>query len=306
MEKPTKIPATRRPHLRERRSSLAPHTTQLGLLIERQQTEMALVAAKREAEKAAAAARQAMVEAQAADRAKTKFLANMSHELRTPLNAIMGFSEILKLDGDLGRGRHAEYAGYIHESAEHLLGIVSDILDLARIEAGRLELEERTDSLDRLVRSAVQTVRPLAARKSIELSYRLDPEDLLLYVDQTKLRQILLNLLSNAVKFTPADGKVSLEARLDNGGGLVIAVADTGIGIPAASLAKVLEPFEQIESHLTRKSEGAGLGLPIARALARAHAGELSLCSSEGCGTTVEVRLPPARVRRPAAARGPG
>jgi signal transduction histidine kinase len=287
--------------IRERRSLLGSYTGQLGLLIERHQHEAALVEAKRAAEKAAALARRAMVEAQAADRAKTKFLANMSHELRTPLNAIMGFSEMLRLGDELGRNRHAEYAGYIHDSAQHLLGIVSDILDLARIEAGKLDLEERTDTLDRLVRSALQTIKPLAGQKQINLSTTIEPGDLLLYVDQTKFRQILLNLLSNAVKFTPEGGNIDTRAGLDEAGRLVVSVTDSGIGIPAGSLARVLEPFEQIEGHLTRKSPGAGLGLPIARSLARAHGGELVLRSTVGVGTTVEVQLPAERVRRLAA-----
>ena len=291
----------RRGRIQERRSLLDSYTSQLGLLMERQQTELALVAAKREAETAAGTAQRAMFDAQAADRAKTKFLANMSHELRTPLNAIMGFSEILKLGDDRGRDRQTEYAGYIHDSAEHLLGIVNDILDLARIEAGKLELEERTDALGRLVRSALQTIKPLAEQKSIAVSYAPQPEDVLVFVDHTKLRQILLNLLSNAVKFTEEGGTVDVETRLDDGGGLVLLVRDSGIGIPEASLAKVLEPFEQIEGHLTRKSAGTGLGLPIARALARAHGGELTLSSKLGVGSTVEVRLPAGRVRRLAA-----
>jgi signal transduction histidine kinase len=291
----------RRGHTRERRSLLGSYNAQFGLLAERRQTELALVAAKHDAERAAAAARQAMFEAQAADRAKTKFLANMSHELRTPLNAIMGFSEMLKIGDELGRDKHAEYAAYIHDSAEHLLGIVNDILDLARIEAGKVELEERTDTLDRLVRSALQTMKPLADRKSIEISCRLEPADTLVFVDQTKLRQVLLNLLSNAVKFTAEGGKVSIEGAVDRKGGLVITVRDTGIGIPPQSLDRVLEPFEQIESHLTRKSPGTGLGLPIARALVRAHDGELLLSSTLGTGTSVEVRLPASRVHRLAA-----
>jgi signal transduction histidine kinase len=291
----------RRGHLQERRSLLGSYTAQLGLLVERRQSETALVAAKHEAERAADAARQAMFDAQAADRAKTKFLANMSHELRTPLNAIMGFSEMLKIGDELGRDKHAEYAGYIHDSAEHLLGIVNDILDLARIEAGRVELDERTDALDRLIRSAVQTIKPMAERKSIAISHRIEPEDVLVYVDQTKLRQVLLNLLSNAVKFTAECGQISVDCALDDKGSLSIAVRDTGIGIPAHSLDRVLEPFEQIEGHLTRKSAGTGLGLPIARALVRAHDGELRLTSKLGVGTMVEVKLPASRVRRLAA-----
>ena len=286
---------------RERSSLLGLYTAQLGTLMERQQTELALVAARREAERAAAAAQRAMFDAQAADRAKTKFLANMSHELRTPLNAIMGFSEMLTIGEVIDHDRHVEYARYIHDSAEHLLGIVNDILDLARIEAGKLELDERTDALERLVRSAMQTIAPFAERKSIALDCTLEPEDALLFVDHTKVRQILLNLLSNAVKFTEEGGSVAIDGELDDAGGLMLRVTDTGIGIADAEIAKVLEPFEQIEGHLTRKRAGTGLGLPIARALARAHGGDLRLHSTLGLGTTAELRLPASRLRRLAA-----
>ena len=289
----------RRSQPRDRRSPFDNDAAQTDRPVKHRQTARALVAARREADNAAAMARRAMLEARAADLAKTRFLANLSHELRTPLNAIMGFSEILQVGDDLGPGRRVEYAGYIHESAEHLLSIVSDILDLARIEAGKLELEERTDALERPVRSALQTIRPLAEQKALSLSCRLCPEDVLVVADQTKLRQILLNLLSNAVKFTPAGGDISVAAGLDDAGGLTISVTDTGIGIPAASLDKVFEPFEQIEGYSTRKSAGAGLGLPIARALARAHGGDLQLHSAEGVGTTVQVRLPADRIRHP-------
>jgi two-component system cell cycle sensor histidine kinase PleC len=278
-------------------SLIESYSVQLGLPLDHRQIELALVVALRKAEQAAVVARQAMLAAQVADRAKSEFLANMSHELRTPLNAIIGFSEIIKGDDERRRARYPEYASYIHEAGLHLLGIVNDILDLARIEAGKVELEEEPVPLDDLVRSTLQTIQPLADKKSIELVCELRPKGVEIHVDRMRFKQILLNLLGNAVKFTDAGGQVGIHAFLEAGDELVIAISDTGIGIPAKDLNKVLEPFELIESPLTRSKTGTGLGLPIARALTAMHGGELGLTSQLGVGTTVELRLPSHRVR---------
>jgi two-component system, cell cycle sensor histidine kinase PleC len=257
------------------------------------------VNAKENAEAAADVANQQMLQAQASDRAKTKFLANMSHELRTPLNAIIGFSEVIKLDAQQPKERYPEYAQYIHDAAIHLLELINGILDLARIEAGKVELEEEAVSAADLIYSAVTTVRPLADKKLVSIDCRHRRIDVVIRVDQTKFKQVLLNLLSNAVKFTQPSGRVIVDCRRDKQGDLLITVKDTGVGIPREQLEKVLEPFEQVEDHLTRRNEGTGLGLPIAKALIELHGGELHLDSELSVGTTAELRVPRERIDVP-------
>jgi signal transduction histidine kinase len=237
-----------------------------------------------------------MLKAKAADRAKSKFLANMAHELRTPLNAIIGFSDLIKLDNVKVKERYTEYAGYIHEAGILLLDIINGILDLARIEAGKVELEEQLIPVDELVKSAITTIQPLSQKKFIDVDYKFWKPPVMFLVDRTKLKQVILNLLSNSVKFTEARGRIGIESVLDSRGDLVIAIKDTGIGIPPEQVGKVLEPFEQVEDHLTRENEGTGLGLPIARALIELHGGELVLSSELGLGTTAMLRLPRDRV----------
>jgi two-component system cell cycle sensor histidine kinase PleC len=281
---------------RRRESLLETYCSQLGTLLERGSQGLGLVAAKQQAETAAMLANEGMLEAKASDRAKTKFLANMSHELRTPLNAIIGFSEIIKLDEHHPRDRYPEYARYIHDAGTLLLDIINGLLDLARIEAGKVELDEQLVDLEEVIQAGVTTLSPLAERKSIVIDSRYEQPALWICVDQTKFKQILLNLLSNAVKFTDPGGHVMVESRLDGHGDLVIVVRDTGVGIAREHLAKVLEPFEQVEDHLTRRNEGTGLGLPIARALIELHGGQLVLSSDIGVGTSAELRVPRERV----------
>jgi len=280
-------------------SLLETYCSQLGTLLDRPVTGLAFVNAKQNAEAAADVANQQMLQAQASDRAKTKFLANMSHELRTPLNAIIGFSEVIKLDAQQPKERYPEYAQYIHDAAIHLLELINGILDLARIEAGKVELEEETVSISDLILSAVTTVRPLADKKLVSIDCRHRRTDALVRIDQTKFKQVLLNLLSNAVKFTMASGRVTVDCKHDKSGNLAIIVKDTGVGIPREQLEKVLEPFEQVEDHLTRRNEGTGLGLPIAKALVELHGGELHLDSELNVGTTAEIRLPRERIDLP-------
>jgi signal transduction histidine kinase len=281
-------------HNRQHRSLLDDYCSQLGALLERRYTERALITAKEQAEQAAVLAEQAMRQAQAADRSKSQFLATMTHELRTPLNAIIGFSEILQ-----GGPRPAEipgYAKYINESGTQLLGMLNGVLDLARIEAGRLPLEEQDVALEEVIDAAIRPVRKLAEEKSVAIlcgmmignEVRLDP---------AKMTQVFVNLLSNAIKFTPAGGSIEVDSELTPAGDVSILVRDTGKGIPAEDLNRVLEPFGQAEDHLTRQNGGIGLGLPIARALIKMHDGELSLTSEVDAGTTVEIRLPACRVR---------
>jgi len=280
-------------------SLLETYCSQLGTLLDRPVTGLAFVNAKQNAEAAADVANQQMLQAQASDRAKTKFLANMSHELRTPLNAIIGFSEVIKLDAQQPKERYPEYAQYIHDAAIHLLELINGILDLARIEAGKVELEEETVSISDLIFSAVTTVRPLADKRLVAVDCRHLRTDALVRIDQTKFKQVLLNLLSNAVKFTQASGRVIVDCKHDKSGNLLIIVKDTGVGIPREQLEKVLEPFEQVEDHLTRRNEGTGLGLPIAKALIELHGGELRLDSELNVGTTAEIRLPRERIEVP-------
>jgi len=238
-----------------------------------------------------------MLKAREADRAKSKFLANMAHELRTPLNAIIGFSEIIKLDKIRMREQYPEYAGYIHDAGTILLDIINSILDLARIESGKILLQEELVSLDQLVRSAINTIRPIAQRKAIEIDDLGKTRSTIVYVDSLKLKQIMLNLLSNSVKFTEPRGHIEIDTVVDTDGYLVLSIKDTGIGIAAEQIEKVFQPFEQVADHLTRGHEGTGLGLPIAKALIELHGGELVLSSQLGVGTTARIRLPGGRVR---------
>ncbi|MBV9586136.1 MAG: HAMP domain-containing histidine kinase [Alphaproteobacteria bacterium] len=281
---------------RKGESLLETYCSQLGTLLDRPVPGLAFVQAKQDAEVAANTANEQMLQAQASDRAKTKFLANMSHELRTPLNAIIGFSEVIKLNTQQPVERYPEYAQYIHDAAIHLLDLINGILDLARIEAGKVELEEETASISELIYSVVTTIRPMAEKKSVSIDCRSHQTEALIRVDQTKFKQVLLNLLSNAVKFSQPSGNVVVDCSRDGHGDLVISVTDTGVGIPREQLDKVLEPFEQVEDHLTRRNEGTGLGLPIAKALIELHGGQLSLQSELNVGTTAELRLPRDRI----------
>jgi signal transduction histidine kinase len=236
-------------------------------------------------------------EADAANRAKSAFLANMSHELRTPLNAIIGFAQLIR-DQFLGKlpERYVSYGGDIVVAGEHLLRIVNEILDISRIEAGKEMLEETVVALQPLVEACLGIVRERAAQGGVAL--RCDvPADLpALRVDIGKLRQVLINVLSNAVKFTLPGGSVSTAALIDADGTLRLRVADTGIGMDEAEVRIALEPFGQVESAFTRRHEGTGLGLPLAKRLVELLGGTLRLESRKGEGTTVDIVLPPARV----------
>ena len=274
---------------------LESYCSRLGSLVEHRYSSLALLEAKQQAEKAAIIAHQAMLKAKAADRAKSKFLANMAHELRTPLNAIIGFSEIIKLDKVKATERYPEYAGYIHDAGSILLEIIDGILDLARIEAGKVQLQEEPIGLDALIQSVITTIRPIAQRKSVEINCLTGHLPLTVYVDLTKIKQVMFNLLSNAVKFTASRGRIRIEAGRCTDGDLVLLISDTGIGIPPEQIEKVFQPFEQVADHLTREHEGTGLGLPIARAIVELHGGELVLSSEFRIGTTARLRLPGAR-----------
>ncbi|HEX3863757.1 MAG TPA: HAMP domain-containing sensor histidine kinase [Stellaceae bacterium] len=288
--------ASRRHH----KSLLDDYCNQLGMLLERRYTERVLVAAKEQAENAAMLAKQAMQQAQAADRAKSQFLATMTHELRTPLNAIIGFSEVLK-DAPRQSSDIPTYASYIHESGTQLLGMLNGVLDLARIEAGRLELDEQEVRLEEVLDAAIRPLRKTAEEKSVSIMVGMVVERALM-LDPGKMTQVFSNLLSNSINFTPEGGSIEIDSDLTEAGELSILLRDSGKGIPPEDLERVLEPFGQVEDHLTRQNGGVGLGLPIARALVRLHGGDLKLTSEVDVGTSIDVRLPSERVRPPAAA----
>ncbi|MBV9686469.1 MAG: PAS domain S-box protein, partial [Alphaproteobacteria bacterium] len=243
--------------------------------------------------------------AEAANLAKSQFLANMSHELRTPLNAILGFSEVLEngIGGPL-QPRQAEYVGLIRQSGEHLLHLINEILDLARIDAGKLELREEVLDTRRLVDGAVALVKDRAADSLIKLSVDIEENMPPVLVDRTRLTEILLNLLSNAIKFTELGGKIGISARRTQGGGAEFVVRDNGCGMTQAEIEIAVERFGQVDGGLARVHEGSGLGLPLARKLVELHGGSLTLRSEKGRGTTATVLLPSSRVlmAEPAAA----
>ncbi len=235
--------------------------------------------------------------AEMANRAKTTFLANMSHELRTPLNAVIGFAELLtmQLNGPLGSERYLGYARDIGVSGEHLLKVINDILDLTRIEAGGMEIHDEPVRCAELIDSSLRFIRDQATRAGLAIAIE-SAEDLpRLRADPRKLRQVLINLLSNAVKFTPRGGRIRIEAARAAGGGLLLRVADTGIGMAAHDIEQALTPFKQIDNSLARKYEGAGLGLPLAKNLMELHGGTLEVASELGQGTVVTCGFPPAR-----------
>jgi signal transduction histidine kinase len=234
--------------------------------------------------------------AQAASRSKSAFLAAMSHELRTPLNAIIGFSEMMNSEifGALG---HANYKGYSHDIAQagnHLLSLINDILDISKLEAKKAELIETNVDLADLLSRAVHVMDPIAEKAHVRLKLSIAPLPFIV-ADERRIKQVLLNLLSNAIKFTPRGGTVAISA-VNQHDGIKIAVRDTGIGMTKEDIPKVFDSFTQIDSKLSRKYEGTGLGLPLARHLVELHGGTLNLTSELDVGTTAIVRLPQRRV----------
>jgi signal transduction histidine kinase len=247
--------------------------------IERKRIETQLVEAKKAAE--------------AADRAKTDFLANMSHELRTPLNAIIGFSSMMSMElrGPLGHAAYKEYAEDIHQSGRHLLDVINDILDLSKISVGKFDIDADTLSLPAVIEDCVHMVRIKAEAAGLELVIDAPADLPPLCADERIIKRILLNLLSNALKFTDK-GRVRIAAEAAADGAITLKVEDTGIGIAASALPRLMRPFVQIDGSLSRKYEGTGLGLSLVKSMVELHGGSVELASELGVGTTVTLRFP--------------
>jgi signal transduction histidine kinase len=256
-----------------------------------------LVKLQHERQAATDALRLAKEEAEAASRAKSGFLATVSHELRTPLNAIIGFSEMMLREvlGALGNEQYKTYVADIHASGSHLLQIINDILDLSKAESGKLELYEDVFDLRDMIRAVGQLTSTRIRDAGLSSATHLPPDLPLLRADERKTKQVLLNLITNSIKFTPAGGRITVTGRFDPEDGLAVTVSDTGIGIPEADLERVLKPFEQVDSSLSRQHQGTGLGLPLVKAIMEMHGGSLRLKSTLGAGTAVTVVFPPDR-----------
>ncbi|HEY4264915.1 MAG TPA: HAMP domain-containing sensor histidine kinase [Micropepsaceae bacterium] len=233
-------------------------------------------------------------EAESANTSKTAFLANMSHELRTPLNAILGFSEIIAREclGAVGNPRYKEYAGDIHNSGAHLLSLINDLLDVAKIESGRMEIEPQVIETRRTLDGALKFVSARARERGQTLSISVADDAAILYADERALKQIVINLVSNAVKFTHDGGHIEMTAKRNNTGDFDLTVADNGPGIPKDKIGKIFKPFSRVDNRYDSGNSGTGLGLALVRGLAELHGGRAWLESEEGGGTRVHVVLP--------------
>jgi signal transduction histidine kinase len=279
---------------RRRQTLLDEYGKQLALHSERDRWQSALNSAK----ESAVIAEMKRSSLEAANRTKSEFLANMSHELRTPLNAIIGFSDMMSrcLVEAKDTEKFLEYAQDINDSGQHLLALINDILDLSKVEAGKLELDESIVDLSLIGGRCLKLLQQKAEDGGLRYSRRLAPALPRLWADERKVTQIGINLLSNAVKFTPPGGHVRMETGIAEDGGVHLCVADSGIGIAQQDIDKVLAPFTQLDSVINRKYPGTGLGLPLAKALVELHGGSFDIESQVGEGTIVTAKFPKERI----------
>jgi len=265
----------------KRDSLLSRYSADLGRLISRREAETAL--------------RAAAMESALANRTKSEFLANMSHELRTPLNAIIGFSELITtfgVDSDKARCKSVEYAALISQAGKHLLNIISDILDISKIESGSFALDTGMHSLKEIIDASIALVEPRMHERMQKLEVRIAPNLPPLSIDGRRVKQVIINLLSNANKFTPRYGTITVIATADRRDFVTVAVQDSGIGMTKEQMAQAMKPFGQIQSAFSRGHEGTGLGLPISKALIEQHGGRFFLSSEPNVGTMVAFTLP--------------